>query len=203
MPSSNDIKFNEAALEILFKKHFISLCIYCQKKYGFELDVAKEAVHTSFIKLWENREKIADDQTVKAYLYRIVANTSLDMLRHDKVKERHAQQLLQTSPLSSSVNNLTDAELKQLSFEIDTAISELPEQMRQVFELSRYENFKYAEIAAHLGISIKTVETQISRALVKLRQKLSHYLATLLAIVSLNFYKIFLIVVGVEILLVV
>lgn len=203
MPLSNDIKFNEAALEILFKEHFISLCIFSQKKYGFELDAAKEAVHTSFIKLWENRGNISDDQTVKAYLYRIVVNTSLDMLKHNKVKERHAQQLQQTSPLSTSVNDFTDTELKQLSFEIDAAISELPEQMRQVFELSRYEGFKYAQIAAHLNISIKTVETQISRALVKLRQKLSRYLGMLSMIVLANFHKIFLIVVGVKFLLIV
>lgn len=63
-----------------------------------------------------------------------------------------------------------------MAAQIDKAVAELPEQMRRIFELSRYEGLKYNDIANHLNICVKTVETQMSRALVRLRQKLSNYL---------------------------
>ena len=68
------------------------------------------------------------------------------------------------------------AELKELQQDINKAIAELPDQMRRIFELSRYEGLKYTAIAQKLDISVKTVETQMSRALSKLREKLSSYL---------------------------
>jgi len=58
--------------------------------------------------------------------------------------------------------------------------------MRKIFEMSRNEDLKYAEIADKLSISVKTVETQMSRALVKLRQKLSHYLTFYFVIILLG-----------------
>lgn len=180
MPSTNDIEFNEAALEKVFKAYFHPLCIYCQYKFGFELDVAKEVVHAGFIRLWENRNSLSADSSIKAYLSKIVTNISLDMLRHNKVKQMHKKQVLQSSSTEASIRDFNTAELKQLQFDIDNAISELPEQMRKIFELSRYEGLKYAEISSRLNISVKTVETQMSRALVKLRQKLANYLTIIL-----------------------
>lgn len=177
MSSISETRLSEADLERLFKQYFKPLCVYCQYRFGFDMDVAKEAVHTGFIRLWENRATVSADLSVKAYLYKIVTNISLDMLKHDKVRQKHAKQTLQNATFSSPLKNFTDPELKQLVADIDSAISELPEQMRRIFELSRYEGLKYAEISSRLNLSVKTVETQMSRALVKLRQKLSHYLA--------------------------
>jgi RNA polymerase sigma-70 factor, ECF subfamily len=62
----------------------------------------------------------------------------------------------------------------------------LPEQMRRIFEMSRFEGLKYAQIAEQLNISVKTVETQISRALGKLREKLSAYLSSIIIILILT-----------------
>lgn len=174
MPSISATRLSEADLELLFKQYFKPLCMYCQYRFGFDLDIAKEAVHTGFIRLWENRQNISPELSTRAYLYKIVSNTSLDMLKHNKVRQKHAKQVLQTT---SAIVPFKDPELKQLVADIDNAISELPEQMRRIFELSRYEGLKYSEISSRLNLSVKTVETQMSRALVKLRQKLSHYLA--------------------------
>ena len=179
MSPSNDIEFNEAALEILFKEYFSPLCAYCQHRFGFELAEAKEAVHTGFIKLWENREHISSNLSVKAYLYKIVSNISLDMLKHNKIVHRHANRVIQDSSVNALGKGFNETELKQLIHDIDTAVGTLPEQMRKIFELSRYEGLKYAEIAIRLDLSVKTVETQMSRALVKLRHKLAHYLTVL------------------------
>ena len=74
------------------------------------------------------------------------------------------------------------AELETLELEerIRGAISSLPERCRLIFELSRFEGLKYAEIASKLDISVKTVENQMMKALKILREQLAKYLTILL-----------------------
>lgn len=185
MPARNENLIDDAAFALLFKEYFTPLCAWCQYKFDFGLDIAKEAVHSGFIKLWENRHTLSPELSVKAYLYKIVTNISLDMLRHEKVKLRHVRFVSQNTSATTE-DAFGQPDLKQLAGDIDRAISELPEQMRMIFELSRYEGLKYAEISGRLNISIKTVETQMSRALAKLRQKLAHYLIAIGVAVLLN-----------------
>jgi RNA polymerase sigma-70 factor (ECF subfamily) len=169
------LRHDQAAFESFFKKHYPALCVYCNCKYGFDIHLAEDVVNSSFMKLWETRHTLATDVSPKAYLYKIADNTSLNILKHEKVKRQHAQYLLQTSE-GIEPAHFDNVDLKQLSSTINAAISDLPEQMRRIFELSRFEGLKYAQIADELNISVKTVETQMSRALAKLRQKLSGYL---------------------------
>ena len=181
--SFNNMKFDDAAFEIFFKKYFKSLCAYCQYKFGFDLDVAKEVVHTGFIKLWETRQNRSPDLSIKAYLYKIITNNSLDILKHQKVKQKYEKYFLQNNSETDTGNDFGSTDFKKLSADIDKAIEELPEQMRKIFILSRYKGLKYSAIAQQLDISVKTVETQMSRALVKLRQKLADYLVMLVFII--------------------
>src|SRR4030095_8454351 len=132
MSSSNHTAFDEAALETVFRENFKALCVYCQSRFGFEIDLAKEVVHTGFIKLWENRETISPELSVKAYLYKMVRNLSLDMLKHEKVKQKHIKHVSQTSAFNTSDRDYSDSEVKQLIADIDNAVSELPDQMRKV-----------------------------------------------------------------------
>lgn len=173
---SKNTGFDSATFEVFFKENFSGLCAYCQYRFGFDIDLAKEAVHSGFIKLWENRETLSTKLSVKAYLYTIVSNICLDILRHDKVKQKHEKHVIESALSDYNKNDFDNTEFNELKNNIDKAVSELPEQMRTIFELSRYEGLKYSEIAAELSISVKTVETQMSRALVKLRSKLSGYL---------------------------
>jgi RNA polymerase sigma-70 factor, ECF subfamily len=177
LPSFNATMFDDAAFEVFFKKHFKALCAYCQYKFSFDLDLAKDIVHTGFIKLWESRQTISPELSIKAYLYKIITNISLDIIKRDKIKHRHVKHIWQNTPENTMADDYHSVDFKQLEDLIEKAIEELPEQMRRVFELSRNEELKYAEIADQLGISIKTVETQMSRALQKLRKKLSFYIA--------------------------
>ena len=180
MPSLNSNKFDDASFQILFKECFVPFCAYYQYKFGFSLDIAKEVVHTGFIKLWENRESISPGLSAKAYLRKTIANTSLDLLKHEKVKQKHANYVFQTNTEDGIEADFDKIDIKQLSADISKAVSDLPDQMRLIFELSRNEGLKYAEIANRLDISVKTVETQMSRALAKLRQKLAQYLVFLI-----------------------
>ncbi len=182
--SMNNTTLDERAFKVFFKENFTALCGFCQYKFGFDITIAKEAVHTAFIRLWENRGTVSPVLSLKAYMYKIVINISLDILKHRKVKEQHEMYVVQNTPASLYNHDYESADFKELKNDIDNAVSELPEQMRKVFELSRYEGLKYIEIANHLGISVKTVETQMSRALVKLRQKLAIYLPLYFLILS-------------------
>ncbi len=179
------LKFDDMAFDVFFKQHFISLCLYCQYKFNFDLNLAKEVVHTAFIKLWETRSTLSPDLSVQAYLYKIITNNSLDILKHEKIKQKHQQYVLQSTVLNINKREFEDVDVKQLSADIDEAIAGLPEQMRKIFELSRFDGLKYSEIAEHLNISVKTVEIQMSRALAKLRQKLSGYLPVLIVLIQL------------------
>lgn len=183
--SAKNLPFDEANFGEFFKKHFLSLCAYCQFKYGLDLDMAKEVVHTGFIKLWDARETLAG-VSPKSYLYRIITNNILDMLKHRKIIQRHVEFVLHAVPEDAEAYSFDDIDVKQLQADIETSIEELPEQMRRIFELSRFEGLKYAEIASQLHISVKTVETQISRALAKLRVKLAAYLSCYIILLTFN-----------------
>ena len=87
--SFEDIQFDDAALEMFFESYFEPLCAYCKYRFNFDIDQAKETVHIAFIRLWENRNSVSPDLSLKAYMYKIVTNISLDLLRHEKVKEKH------------------------------------------------------------------------------------------------------------------
>ena len=185
-PSYTDLRFGDAAFETLFKSHFTSLCAYCQFKFGFELQVAKEVVHTGFIKLWETRHKVSPSLSIKSYLYKIITNNCLDILRHEKVKHKYEKMVLNDITANAYINEFQNIDIKKMAQDIDQAVAELPGQMRKIFELSRYSGMKYTAIAERLGISVKTVETQMSRALAKLKERLAQYLISLLVILFIS-----------------
>jgi RNA polymerase sigma-70 factor (ECF subfamily) len=184
--SDDDFRFDDAYFGDFFKKHFLSLCAYCQFKYGLDLDMAKEVVHTGFIKLWDARHQLMPGVSPKSYLYKIITNNILDILKHRKITQQHVQFVLQAGFEDTVTYSFDDVDVKQLQADIEAAIAELPEQMRRIFELSRFEGLKYAQIAGQLNISIKTVETQIGRALVKLREKLSSYLSGIIILLTFS-----------------
>jgi len=179
-------KFDDASFEVFFKKHFLPLCAYCQFRFGLDLDLAKEMVHTGFIKLWDAREHLDLSVSPKSYLYKIITNNILDNIKHQKIRQQYVQFIIQSVPEGSAANGFDNIDVKQLQADINTAIADLPEQMRRIFEMSRFEGLKYSEIAGQLNISVKTVETQIGRALVKLREKLSSYLSFLIILLAVN-----------------
>lgn len=181
--------FDKTAFKELFKKHYPLLCIHCKLKYGFDIHSAEEIVHSGFIKLWETHQTLVPDISPISYLYKIVNNLSLNTLRHEKVKQQYAAHLLKTTSEDISETSFNSIDLKQLSLAIDNAIAELPEQMRVIFELRKFEGLKYAEIADRLNISVKTVDTQLSRAMTKLKGKLSMFLVFVIILIFIFLMK--------------
>ncbi|HWJ91150.1 MAG TPA: RNA polymerase sigma-70 factor [Flavisolibacter sp.] len=170
---ADDIECNDK-FEKLFYRYFKPLCFFCQYKFELGEDEAKDIVHTAFVRLLESQLSFISDLSARAYLYKITAGICIDLIRRESVKQRYFDFLQQDG--STSIGKGNHVEFKQLQGDLNNAIKELPDQMRRVFELSRNEGLKYSEIALRLGISKKTVETQMSRALTKLRQRLASYL---------------------------
>ena len=164
---------DKKAYEIIFKAHYQSVYLSALRitKDG---NSAKDAAQEVFLELWKNRHKLNISASLKGYLCRGAVNRSLNSI---KSRNHHAGQDLATivEPTSktSTPEQLTEA--NELSAEIQKAINSLPERCRQVFVLSRHEGKKYKEIAALLGISIKTVENQMLKALKVLRKAISSY----------------------------
>ena len=174
--------FDQPAFESLFKSNFKGLC-YFALKYVKDMDTAREIVQEAFLNLWEKRENMQADRSVQSYITTSVHNRCLNYLRDNKKFNRNMLDLEGLSLFSDKAPSDRMVE-KELAEKIQSALNELPEKCREVFLLSRNENLKYQEIADRLGISIKTVETQMSKALAHMRVRLADYRTVLLLIAA-------------------
>jgi len=174
---------DEAVFELVFKTHYKNLHSYAFTILKDE-DEAEEMVQQVFFKLWERSEKLTIEGPIAAYLYRAVHNESLNFLKHKKVKETHRLHVVY-----SMKNKSEQPQGKILSKELENkfkeALNKLPEQCRTVFQLSRFENLKYKEIAEKLQISVKTVENHMGKALKLLRIHLIDFLSLLFLLINL------------------
>lgn len=146
-------------------------CTYLQDN-----EVAKEVVQDVFFRLWEGRRELADDTVLDSYLSRMVKNRSIDYLRSRVVQVRNHEEYLidMVHTIRMEESGLEQFSYEELSDRINKAIASLPDQMRTVFVMNRIEGMKYREISVKLGISQKTVEYHISRALRLLKEKLTN-----------------------------
>ena len=171
-------KRDEAAFERVFKTHYKNLHAYAFTMLKDD-DEAEEMVQQVFFKLWERSENLSFSGPIAAYLYRAVHNESLNFLKHQKVKAGH-QLHVAYSMKDKTEHGQGKIMRKELENKFREALNELPEQCRTVFQLSRFEDMKYKEIADKLDISVKTVENHMGKALKLLRTKLVDFLPLLL-----------------------
>ncbi|PST83564.1 RNA polymerase sigma-70 factor [Pedobacter yulinensis] len=160
--------------EALFKQHFGELHEYAYSILR-DWDLAEDVVASMFLRLWEKYNWEEEKGAIRAYLYRSVYHDSLNYIRDQKVKTRY--QTRTAHAMKDETDNAAGKiELSQLEKRLAAALNTLPEKCRTVFQLSRYENLKYQEISAKLGISLKTVEAHMGKALKTLRFELQEYL---------------------------
>jgi len=170
-------KFDEQTLEALFRSHYQGLCRFAAG-YVKQEDVAREIVQDAFVSLWEKRDTIDPGKSIKSYLSTTVRNKCLNHLRNHK---KFSNDLLAIENLADEAgydqpDRLVEQEIRDV---ISAGIAGLPEKCREIFMLNRHENLKYQQIADKLGISVKTVETQMSKALQHMRIRLADYLPVL------------------------
>ena len=138
--------------------------------------VAEEIVQDVFVSLWRHREKLQLRGTLKAYLYAAARNHALNHLKRQKIARRWWQRGAEASADDTGEARNDPAAFRELRERVESAIAALPERTRLVFTLSRNEGLTYPEIAKALEISVKTVESQMSRALRLLRDDLAPFL---------------------------
>ena len=156
------------AFEALFRQHYRALCAFAHG-YVKDADRAEDLVQDLFFRLWLDREKLQVNTSLKAYLYAAVRNRCLNAVKsHSRmvVLNEEADDRAQDDAMPEDEHTLRIAR-------VQAAIEELPEERKKIFKLSRYEGLKYHEIAARLGISVKTVENQMGSALKYLRHELA------------------------------
>jgi len=150
---------------------------YCKKLYNFVFSLCKnredteELVQLVFMKVWEKRTEIDTELSFSGYIFRIAKNSILNKIKK-RINERVYLDYLLSRPedLSNSVEK--NINFLELNLEIERLINNIPEKRREIFLLSRKEGLTYREIAAKLSISVNTVNTQISKSLEELRDRL-------------------------------
>lgn len=166
----------EKAFAEVFLTYVTSLHAYAFR-YVRDADQAEEMVQAVFARLWEKGSLLKIDKSAQAFLYRCVRNECLNYLAHSRQIQLHRTWLMQTVgddlPGEPAAQK---AAMSELSKRLALALGKLPARCRTIFELSRYDNLTYAEIAQRLGLSVKTVEAQMGKALRILRHQLQDFL---------------------------
>ena len=173
---------NEEAFNKVFDLYYSSLCFFVNNLIH-DFDLSRSLVQQVFVDLWIKREQLNIEFSTKSFLFQSAKNKALDYIRHQKVESKFLSINQQHNVDLPFHDQLEEAELND---KINTAIQELPPKCREIFILCRFEELKYAEIANHLNISVKTVEMQMSIALKKLRKKLTDTQAINLTIFILS-----------------
>ena len=177
-------KNKESAFDELFRKYFQNLTWFAMKMVKSK-ETAEEVVQDLFVNFWEKRHELELKVSIKAYLYRAVYNNSIHASRKEKLHD--SNEITLVNELSEDFDNLL--ETSELETRIYGLIEQLPTECKRIFKLSRFEELKYKEIAEQLQISIKTVETQMSRALKFLRNHMSDYIKLLILFALEYFMK--------------
>ncbi len=160
---------DENAFKIIFEKHYRTLYNYARYNINDE-SACHDIVQDVFTYFWEKRNEINIKQTVKAYLLSAVHNTSINYLKKQDTNKRHITGFFhEASREQDGYDPIFESALIE---SLDKIISDLPDQCREIFHLSRMKGLKHKEIANILNISPRTVETQIYRALRTIKSKL-------------------------------
>ncbi|HUF51643.1 MAG TPA: RNA polymerase sigma-70 factor [Longimicrobiales bacterium] len=164
---------DDAAFERLFRAEYASL-VHFAHRYVRDGAAAEDIVQDVFTSLWQKHAHLITAQGVRAYLFRSVRNRALNHLRSGRVRQRVASSI--RAAAESVVQPVADGDdVARLRAVLHDAVAALPKRRRLIFQLSRDHGLSYAEIAQSLGISIKTVETQMGRALQAMREALERH----------------------------
>ncbi len=162
----------EEGIPVLFREYYPRVCNIIYRYVG-DKELAEDLAQDVFLKLWQKKDRIKVNTSLKAYISRMASNEAISYLRKHrqltKVDEKEAW-LIESKRTDEGI---VEGELAE---RISATLQALPPKCRQVFLLSRQEELSYREIATRLDISIKTVENQMGKALKIFRESLKGYL---------------------------
>lgn len=164
---------NREAFNDLFTTYYWRLVAFA-KQYTKQLESAEEITAELFVKLWLKRSQLSAIQNPEIYLYVSVKNASLNFIRS---KKRQIAVAMEDEAITEEgagyYSQLEDKELVKL---LDAAVSSLPEQRKIIFKLIKEDGLKTSAVAQILGLSKRTVENQLYKAVKTLADKISDYL---------------------------
>lgn len=175
MDRNNKIEWNntckESDFEFVFSHFYAPLCAYANK-ITLQQQVSEELVQDLFLHLWDNKHKL-NIENLKSYLYSSIYHKALHHIEHQSVKLKYDKSLIASNHVYPSPEDamITDELYRVYRNELD----QIPPNTRHIFKMSRYSDMTYKEIAQKLNISVKTVESHISKALKAFRTVFSKH----------------------------
>lgn len=160
---------NRKIYRFIYLQHYNNLCVYLCS-YTNNEQLVEDIVQNVLLKLWEKRRDINIHTSIKNYLYRAVYNTFIDDYRKTK-RINEKLETIRFNGLNELIENDKQLEEERLII-LRKALDSLPPKCKEILLLSKFEGYKYREIAEHLNISIKTVENQIVKAFKVLRKEI-------------------------------
>lgn len=145
--------------------HYRPLCLHALHFMG-NVEEAEDVVQDTFASLWDKREQLESIKSVKAYLYTAVRNNCLTRLRDAKPTTP-----LDQLPSEALLSEEEQVERAEMEARIWKMIDELPERRREVFLMAKRDGMSYKEIAKETGLTMKTIENHVFRAMRSLRSK--------------------------------
>lgn len=162
----------DEAFAALFRCHYPGLVVTAARLLA-ERALGEEVAQEVLLELWRRRERLLLTGTLAAYLHQATRNRALNLLRHDRIARRGEPFV---RPPSAAEDADAAAVGAELAAAVREAIAQLSAPQREVFQLSRDRGLTYLEIAALLGLSVKSVEARMGRALKELRERLAPWL---------------------------
>jgi RNA polymerase sigma-70 factor (ECF subfamily) len=177
---------DEQALEMLFRKYYPALVRFA-KEIVKSKDQAEDMVQEVFVKIWDKRKTITVNTQAKSYLFVAVKNHCFNQL---KLNERKywMEDGMEDDIRISTTEGHNRMDEKNLEHQIRTAIDALPPKCGLIFKMSRFEEKTYKEIAETLGLSVKTIENQMGKALSLMRTSLAPYMLQSVSLVLSVFF---------------
>lgn len=171
---------NKNTFQELFEEYYTSMYFYACK--FVDEDLARDLVHDVFMIFWQNKESITIKSSLSAYLFRMVRNKCLKEIERQKVRDNYSTESLHLDELAYYNDGIKSIIQLELEEKLKEALDKMPDGCRQVFVMSRFNGLKNKEIAEQLGVSVKAVEKQITKALKILKLELKEYLPLLMYI---------------------
>lgn len=177
LPTQRKIISRDDAFEALFARYASGLLVYAREFVGTRQE-AEDIVQDVFVKVWERITSLREDK-VRSYLFRSTRNGCLNHIERLGVRSKYQEEVLRRGERPSGLDpDLYVAD--DLRNYIYKAVSRLPQQQRLAFEMCRFDGLTYAEIAARLDISPRTVEKHVEVASKTMRRELGKYMALMI-----------------------
>ena len=182
------LKNDKNSFRNIFNDYYKQLC-HLSLHYLEDKDESKGVVQDAFVKLWEIRNELNADSNLRNFLFTLVKNDCLNILKRRQILLKHHENIkwMEMHYQYESLTRIGDdyLEIKELKEKIDLAVKNLPDHCLAVFEMSRYDELKNREIAEKLGVTQKTVEAHLTKALKILRNELKDYLPVIAIITNI------------------